>query len=73
MGYTAVMQFLGKFSKIKLIIRKSRNRKGDYAPFGVIFTIFSLITNGILLDIAVLNHIIVGNEQYYSFADEGIL
>ena len=28
---------------------------------------------GILLDIAVLNSIIVGNEQYYSFADEGIL
>jgi len=26
---------------------------------------------GILLDIAVLDHIIVGNEQYYSFADEG--
>ena len=26
---------------------------------------------GILLDIAVLDHIIVGNEQFYSFADEG--
>ena len=25
----------------------------------------------ILLDIAVLDHIIVGNEQFYSFADEG--
>jgi DNA repair protein RadC len=28
---------------------------------------------GILLDIAVLDHIIVGNEQFYSFADEGSL
>jgi DNA repair protein RadC len=28
---------------------------------------------GILLDIAVLDHIIVGNEQYYSYADEGSL
>jgi len=28
---------------------------------------------GILLDIAVLDHIIVGNEQFYSFADEGCL
>jgi DNA repair protein RadC len=28
---------------------------------------------GILLDIAVLDHIIVGNEQFYSFADEGIM
>ena len=28
---------------------------------------------GIMLDIAVLDHIIVGNEQYYSFADEGSL
>jgi DNA repair protein RadC len=28
---------------------------------------------GILLDIAVLDHIIVGNEQYYSYADEGIM
>jgi DNA repair protein RadC len=28
---------------------------------------------GILLDIAVLDHIIVGNEQYYSYADEGVL
>jgi DNA repair protein RadC len=28
---------------------------------------------GILLDIAVLDHIIVGNELYYSFADEGSL
>jgi DNA repair protein RadC len=28
---------------------------------------------GILLDIAVLDHIIVGNEQFYSFADEGQL
>jgi DNA repair protein RadC len=28
---------------------------------------------GILLDIAVLDHIIVGNEQYYSFSDEGSL
>jgi DNA repair protein RadC len=28
---------------------------------------------GILLGIAVLDHIIVGNEQYYSFADEGCL
>ena len=26
---------------------------------------------GTMLDIAVLDHIIVGNEQYYSFADEG--
>jgi DNA repair protein RadC len=28
---------------------------------------------GILLDIAVLDHIIVGNEHYYSYADEGSL
>jgi len=28
---------------------------------------------GILLDIAVLDHIIVGNEQFYSFADNGII
>jgi DNA repair protein RadC len=28
---------------------------------------------GILLDIAVLDHIIVGNERFYSFADEGTL
>lgn len=28
---------------------------------------------GLLLDIAVLDHIIVGNEQFYSFADEGII
>lgn len=28
---------------------------------------------GILLDIAVLDHIIVGNEQFYSFADEGTI
>ena len=28
---------------------------------------------GILLDIAVLDNIIVGNEQYYSYADEGSL
>ena len=28
---------------------------------------------GILLDIAVLDHIIVGNEQYYSYTDEGSL
>jgi DNA repair protein RadC len=28
---------------------------------------------GILLDIAVLDHIIVGNEQFYSFADDGII
>jgi DNA repair protein RadC len=28
---------------------------------------------GILLDIAVLDHIIVGNEQYFSHADEGAL
>jgi DNA repair protein RadC len=28
---------------------------------------------GVLLDIAVLDHIIVGNEQFYSFADEGSL
>ena len=26
---------------------------------------------GILLDIAVLDHIIIGNTGYYSFADEG--
>jgi DNA repair protein RadC len=28
---------------------------------------------GILLDIAVLDHIIVGNENYYSYADQGTL
>jgi DNA repair protein RadC len=28
---------------------------------------------GFLLDIAVLDHIIVGNEQFYSFADDGII
>jgi DNA repair protein RadC len=28
---------------------------------------------GILLDIVVLDHIIVGNEQFYTFADEGSL
>ena len=28
---------------------------------------------GILLDIAVLDHIIVGDDRYYSFADEGAL
>jgi len=26
---------------------------------------------GILLDIAVLDHIIIGDDQYYSFTDEG--
>jgi DNA repair protein RadC len=28
---------------------------------------------GLLLDIAVLDHVIVGEEKYYSFADEGVL
>jgi len=29
--------------------------------------------SGILLDISVLDHIIVGGDSYYSFADEGSL
>jgi DNA repair protein RadC len=28
---------------------------------------------GILLDVAVLDHIIIGDDRYYSFADEGII
>jgi len=28
---------------------------------------------GVLLDIALLDHIIIGNDQYYSFSDEGAL
>ena len=28
---------------------------------------------GTMLDIAVLDHIIVGDDKYYSFADEGAL
>jgi len=28
---------------------------------------------GLLLDVAVLDHIIVGDDRYYSFADEGVL
>ena len=28
---------------------------------------------GIMLDVAVLDHIIIGDDRYYSFADEGIL
>src|SRR5271157_547153 len=28
---------------------------------------------GVLLDVAVLDHIIVGDDEYYSFADEGVL
>jgi DNA repair protein RadC len=28
---------------------------------------------GVLLDVAVLDHIIIGEEKYYSFADEGVL
>jgi DNA repair protein RadC len=30
-----------------------------------------LVDAGKLIDISVLDHIIVGNDQYYSFADEG--
>jgi len=28
---------------------------------------------GILLDVAVLDHIIVGDNRYYSFSDEGTM
>jgi DNA repair protein RadC len=28
---------------------------------------------GILLDIAVLDHIIIGDDRFYSFADEGTI
>jgi DNA repair protein RadC len=28
---------------------------------------------GIMLDVAVLDHIIIGDDRYYSFADEGVL
>ena len=32
-----------------------------------------IVDGGKLLEIAVLDHIIVGNDTYYSFADEGCL
>jgi len=48
----------------------SGNNSPSYAD-KVITT--KLLNTGKLLDIAVLDHIIVGGEQYYSFADEGII
>ena len=32
-----------------------------------------LVEGGKLLDIAVLDHIIIGDDRFYSFADEGVL
>jgi DNA repair protein RadC len=28
---------------------------------------------GMMLDVAVLDHLIIGDDRYYSFADEGVL
>jgi DNA repair protein RadC len=47
---------------------------GDIQPYEADNKITKKIKEcGILLDIAVLDHIIVGNEQFYSFADEGAI
>ena len=48
-------------------IRRQMARPGDFST-----KITKKIRDcGLLLDVAVLDHIIVGEDRYYSFADEG--
>jgi DNA repair protein RadC len=56
------------------IILGHNHPSGNIQPSDADRKITDKIKNaGVMLDIAVLDHIILGNDQYYSFADEGML